>query len=63
MKKQYRRIEDKKRDLIERTLNYLNNREKSELHKFGLFYYADSLDEVDKDKIIKELPSVRLSKS
>ena len=58
MRKQSKSIEDKRRDFIEGTLNYLKDKEKTELHKFGLFHELDLLDEIDKDKIIKELASV-----
>ena len=63
MRKQSKRIENKKDDFVERTLNYLNHREKTDLHKFGLFYDLDLLDEVDKNEIIKEISSIKPSKS
>ena len=63
MRKQSKRTENKKDDFVERTLNYLNHREKTELQKFGLFYDLDLLDEVDKNEIIKEVSSIKPSKS
>jgi hypothetical protein len=61
MRKQSRSIEDKKHDFIKRTLNYLNYREKTDLQRFGLFYDLEFFDEINKDEIIKEVPTVKTS--